>query len=505
MRILRALNPVLHPVLFAAYPLLALFALNQDEVRINMLWIPLALCTLAAVLLYAVLTRIFGSGPKAGALASLACLTFFYYGLFLEKAEGWGMGKGWFLALWLAIFVVGAVLLVRTNRPLDKLTLILLAGAAILVVRPIAEITVYQVNHPMVSSSDPRLWPTVLPSPTAAKGPPPPDIYVLMPDDYARLDVLKQKFGYDDSAFAQELRKRGFVFSRENRSPYSISEENMAAALNMDYVTGLAETLGSDSQDLRPLPLLIHENRAARLLEPLGYRYTHLDTDDTTYSLSNPDISPVASPDSFMNVWMQESIMSVVGGPLGFNQTSSEDRFRSAIDSVFQELTDISQEPGPKFVVFHTLIPHDPYVFGADGQPVTFEDTTGEQHSSKRGMSAYVDQIIGLNQRLLDAVDAIQANSETPPVIVLMADEGYEGRASLMGGEKGLEDARVKGVLAISMPGSGKPAVPKPPNIVNVMRFVFNRTLGTNYEMLPTASYPEGDYPYKFTDELEVK
>ena len=49
-----------------------------------------------------------------------------------------------------------------------------------------------------------------------------------------------------------------------------------------------------------------------------------------------------------------------------------------------------------------------------------------------------------------------------------------------------------------------KPRVPGPPNTVNVLRYVFNRVLGTHYPTLPSHSYPEGDYPYQF-EEMPVR
>lgn len=504
MDLLRRFAPALHPILFAAYPLLALFALNQTEIQLSVLWLPLALCVAAGAALYVIFMLIFKSGPKAGALASLVCLTFFYYGIFLEKASGWGLSKGLFLALWLALFVIVGVLLVRSSRGLENLTLILVAGAVVLIVGPIVRIATYHANNPAVSLSDPRLWPTALPDPTPPSGTPRPDIYVIVPDDYARMDVLRHQFGYDNAPFARRLQKRGFELSNQNRSPYSDSELNITAELNMDYVTGLPKILGSDSEDSRPPRRMIEDNRASRLLKTLGYRYVHLDTDEVTYSAGNPDISPVAAPDSFMSLWLQQSVLRTVGGPLGFNDASLDERFRGAITSVFDRLSAVSQEPGPKFVFFHTLVPHDPYVFGSQGQPVTFTDKTGEEHSSKRGMRYYLHQLQGLNQRLLDAVDAIQANSDTPPVILIMADEGFEGRPAILG-EAGMQDVRVKGLLAMSLPGAGKPSLPRPPNTVNALRFVFNRYFGTHYPMLPSRSYPEGHLPYQYTDELRIR
>jgi len=56
----------------------------------------------------------------------------------------------------------------------------------------------------------------------------------------------------------------------------------------MDYLSGLPRILGEKSQDVRPIKTLIQDNRAARLLKPLGYRYVHLDTDEVTFASGQP-------------------------------------------------------------------------------------------------------------------------------------------------------------------------------------------------------------------------
>ena len=61
-----------------------------------------------------------------------------------------------------------------------------------------------------------------------------------------------------------------------------------------------------------------------------------------------------------------------------------------------------------------------------------------------------------------------------------------------------MQQIRVKGLTALSMPGGAAAGVPDPPNLVNDLRFVFNHTFGAHYQLLPTASYPEGDLPYDY-------
>ena len=91
-------------------------------------------------------------------------------------------------------------------------------AAAVLLV-PVWKIVAYQIDHPPVRVSDPRLWPSVLRKPVLIGGIKRPDVYFIIPDDYARADVLKQYFHYDASGFIHQLEKRGFVVADQVGAP----------------------------------------------------------------------------------------------------------------------------------------------------------------------------------------------------------------------------------------------------------------------------------------------
>lgn len=136
-------------------------------------------------------------------------------------------------------------------------------------------------------------------------------------------------------------------------------------------------------------------------------------------------------------------------------------------------------------------------MFGALGEPVTYNAKSDTDLASAAGRRYYLKQLEGLNRRLLAAVDAIRAQSQRPPVIVIQSDEGFSANPETWG-ESAMKDIRVKGMLALDLPGPRRVAVPSPPNTVNTLRYVFNRYLGTHYPMLPSVSSPEGDYPYQY-------
>jgi hypothetical protein len=118
---------------------------------------------------------------------------------------------------------------------------------------------------------------------------------------------------------------------------------------------------------------------------------------------------------------------------------------------------------------------------------------------SPKGMTYYRRQLEFLNRELLRSVDAILSAAASPPVIVIQSDEGFQANPEPLG-EATMQTIRVKGLAAFYLPGVPHPGVPDPPTSVNDLRYVFNQYLGTHYDLLPSASYPEGDLPYEFKE-----
>ena len=83
---------------------------------------------------------------------------------------------------------------------------------------------------------------------------------------------------------------------------------------------------------------------------------------------------------------MRKSVLREIGGRFGFNDGAQDERFRRTYRSSFARLDSVTAQPGPKLVVYHTLLPHDPYIFGARGQSVSFPSTSDEVIHSRLGM-----------------------------------------------------------------------------------------------------------------------
>jgi hypothetical protein len=84
-----------------------------------------------------------------------------------------------------------------------------------------------------------------------------------------------------------------------------------------------------------------------------------------------------------------------------------------------------------------------------------------------------------LNKKMLEAVDAILSNSETPPIIVIQGDHGPWLQT---------KEKRMWILNAYYLPGNEDKLYPAI-SPVNTFRLIFNTYFEGNYDMLPDISY----------------
>jgi hypothetical protein len=467
----------------------------------------LVITLLACGALFLVFRLVFKESTKAGILATLVVVPFLLYGFFYDALFAWIGKSAWILLpIWLVLFTVCFVIAVRSKKELTKATHILNLVALVLVLINVVSIVRFQIQNPIGGISQIKShMPPDINKPQLDSESSLPDIYLILPDDYQRSDDLKHCFGYDDQQFTDYLEQKGFEIANQSQSNYLSSEFNMNAILNLDYFSFLSDILGSTkSENLVLQRRMIQDSRASRFLKSLGYRYVHIDSDIITFADRNPDIATVDSPDTLDYFLLKGSILRAFGGKFGFNNEATNSRLRKSIETAFDRLETASTTPGPKFVLFHCLPPHDPYVFGANGEPVTFPDNLpGPIHGSPLEMGYYVNQLKYLEKKLMDATDAILANSETPPIIIIQSDEGYEPEPPFYSEDVG-NTIRAHGFSAYYLPGNDKTTIP--PNLagVNTFRYVFDKYFSTNLGLLPVRTYlSDPEHPYRF-DELQL-
>jgi len=265
-----------------------------------------------------------------------------------------------------------------------------------------------------------------------------PDIYLILLDGHARQDVLADRYGYDDGPFLDALADRGFEIAGASHSNYLFTQLTLTSMFQMallDDVPELEPVIAGTAGNATARHVL-NQNPTFAFLRSHGY---------TTVSFSTPyEYVTVRQADVFIDgPQLTEFEWQLVASTFApdvierFAPTFFPDAQRARIHGAFDNVVAVARDRnlGPRFVFAHVLAPHTPLVFGPHGEPLDVpvlrrtEDTPSglglseaEFIERSAGQTAYVDD------RAIEAIDAILAASPQPPVIIVLSDHGPRSR-----------------------------------------------------------------------------
>ena len=513
---------VFHPLLFAAYPVLALLAYNIDWLRPAQALRTLLLSLLVAAAALALLAWLLHNWHRAGLLVSLFLGLFFAYGHIYDSMK-LGLGADIGRHRYLAPLLLGAAVLLawwilrRLRRP-EAATAPLNLMAAVALAFPLFTIARWEVaalSNPSAPATASRLH---LPA-----GQRPPDVYFLLVDAYARHDTLQRVFDVDNTPFLSFLQDHGFYVVTDSRSNYAQTGLSLSSTLNMDYVDALVPGLTENSRGRESLWKLIQHSQVRRQLESLGYvtvafssGLAGTELTDADYYLTAGSVDEnlgLVGVSPFETLLIQTTLLRLVSdGVVALPRLLPDVNYpyqvhRERIRSIFDGLKHLPAIDKPKFVFAHIISPHPPFVFAADGSPVTpdvpfslrFTDANKET-SSETYIHGYGQQVEFVNAQLEEVVQAILAHSEVPPVIVIEGDHGPDSNS----GRLSYVQERMTNLNAILLP-TGPDGLYPDLTPVNTFRVIFDKVFGADYPLLEDRVYfSQYDTPYEFLDETNA-
>jgi len=504
---------VVHPLLFAMFPILALYAHNVAKVSPAEIVLPTAIVLGSTLLLLVLCGVILRNLKKAGIVGSIFLVLFFSYGHIANAVEGWGVTYKVLLPVWVVLIICGAYFVIRTCRDLRTLTSILNIVAITLVIIPAITIVVQETtaaSHDVKTAGSIETNAVDLGEIDTL-----PDIYYIVLDRYASASTLREVYDFDNSEFIEYLSDRGFYVASESRSNYPKTASSLASSLNMEYINYLGEEVGEESDDLGPMYAMLEDYEVWRFLESGEYRFIHIGSwwEPTRVNrYADVNINHCQVPEFSMHLLETTMVYPIV-------QESSElpdwlrapfvEEFRvmhrNSVLYNFEKLAEVPSMEGPTFVFAHVFIPHEPYVFDRDGNHLTLEEANERSRTVN-----YVDQLIFANSKVVALVDELLSSSEVPPIIILQADEGpYPVGYELDGDDFRWEEAteaelREKmGILnAYYLPNVDNSLLYPSITPVNSFRVVFKLYFDADLELLPDKGYVSYSdrYPYKFID-----
>jgi hypothetical protein len=369
-----------------------------------------------------------------------------------------------------------------------------------------------------------------------ASAEPLPDIYYIILDTYGRTDIVKNIYNYDNAAFVDWLRQKGFYVASDSHSNYSQTMLSLASSLNLTYLDAAelkaARTTTGDPRwhvnlnsaaiqllnaahenERLPLAHMIQRNRVAETLKEHGYRFVAFTSGYGGVQFPNADVVRRAAVLSDF----EESLLSTTPIPeLAEKVYDPLELHRERVRYVFDHLGDSLGGLGPFFVFAHILSPHSPYVFKADGSAVDraglkpgvfYDEEVGLRNPADRArvIAGYRGQIAYVTRRIQKVIETILADSTRRRIIVLQGDHGPNVEMR-WAGPSGVAAAieRLSILNAYYVPSSMRRRLYPSITPVNTFRIILGQLFGQSWNLLPDRSYFSPANPYEFEDVTSV-
>jgi Sulfatase len=449
----------------------------------------------------------FGNKKKIALVVSLFLVAFFSYGHCFSVIEGVSLGgfeigtHRYLLFVWAVLFALGTYLVVKLpTSVVHQLTTLVTITASVLVIISIGRIVSYEFGIPHASNNHPSASYRDTDTDDSVNRPAEsPDIYYIILDGHASARTLKELYDYDLATFEKDLTDRGFYVASRSGSNYAETWLSLASSLNMSYLSTLAESV-----DKSMLDQLVQENRVVRFLKSRGYRIVNVSSNvgrnqRNKYADWNVRCGNFMA-DEFQSTLIQTTVLDPLREYLNIAYF-----YRNKILCTLSTLGEVQHRiDGPRFVFAHILLPHPPYVFGPNAEPVhggltfNWQELWGDK-------DRYVDQVIFIDKMIKDSVKKILSEADAEPVIVIQGDHGPQFEDSISAEEK--INARMRILNAYHLPKNGAALLYESITPVNTFRVIFKHYFHANYDLLEDKSY-YSDYseaektrdPSKFQD-----
>lgn len=525
---------LIHPFVFALYPTLFLYSQNINRFREDVIINPLVISFIFAAITFSICLIIVRKLQFAAAISSLLTLITFSYSRIADLIKNIqfnfgrlyiGPDKILFVII-LLILATSVFLIMRNKTQIKKvnnalsiisfvliaITFINISKSELKMNRSLSFLQVGKDFLSNIANQTERSQDLAMTNQT-------PDIYYFILDRYAGEKTLAE-YDFDNSAFLNFLKQKGFYIASEATSNYPKTFLSLGSTLNMDYLDFLTEkTNGGATSDESPVTPMVQNNKIIKFLKSKGYSYIHVGSGwDPTRSNPNANQNFIMTngrypfADEFTSGLLQTTIASPILKKLypdskAVSRNPKNNDHRSRVLYEFDTFNQIPEIKGPKFVFAHILIPHDPYVLDKNCKPLT-EKTT----KSKTVIENYLNQLSCTNLKMEVVINQILTKSQATPIIIIQADEGPLPIKNPVSGNlnwKDASDATLKEkfpiLSAYLLPNTKEPFLYPSITPVNSFRVIFNQYFNTNLPLLPDRNiiFENDKSYYKFIDVTE--
>ena len=310
------------------------------------------------------------------------------------------------------------------------------------------------------------------------------------------------------------LRDQGFTVLDDSHANYVRTSLSLATTMQMTHLEDMPGVPAPDSSGQAFLATAIRQSAVAKQFQALGYRFLNIGSWwAPTRSSPLADVNlHTPGPSEFAASLVEASALPALLRRVGAGDVNRRTRHWENNQYGLAASAGVRDEPGPKFVFSHILLPHPPYVHAPDGHFLTAEEVKGASSED-----LFRDQLAYANSRIREIIGGLLALPESErPIIILQADEGPETPeyrrtrdTTWDWNDATTEDLETKfGILnAWYVPGGTDLGLDPAQTSINTFPLLFREYFGLDYEPLEDRVFASSSYlrPYdliEITDRL---
>ena len=484
---------IIFPFLFSIFPIILLYSENIDEVPVTELTIPLILTFLIIFPLFIIINHILKSGIKAGIILTFLVAIFFSYGHIFNMLQDTPLfyldlvHQKYVIIPFMIVLITGVYFLVKTKKDLTNFRSIFNVVSIVMVLFVFINIGgFYLGNNSDIDELDEISFGNELDEISFGNGPTPghafPDIYHIVLDEYSSDDVLLEDFQFDNSEFLNYLVNSNFSIPYNTLANYPVTEQFLFSTLNMKYF----HTENFEEYNRLETEKRISSNFVMKFLKQNGYSiivpYSGYGPADRFHESNVNSCSDVLILKSrFLTELSRTTILNY------FAEKQIENERRYTQLCTLSELQDAGKKyDKPVYVFAHLFIPHAPYLFDKDGNPVTPQSNKLKGLEGWQNTDGYLNEIQFINKKMMNIMTKILSESDES-IIIIQGDTG----SSILNNPD-ISDymkKRLSILYAIYIPNADTKSFSKNISPVNTYRIIFNNYFETNLEILDNRYY----------------
>ncbi len=481
-------KPYLLTLLFAVYPVLAVYTYNAGELELSQMAMPLLTSLLLAATVFTIWALITRKKQPAGLLTAIFLLFFWYYSI-IQGAATTLIPASHRVFIPLTLIVYGllsyTVLRVKKQEILSKLTTILLIPVTLLLLYNLISLVPAELQKHRLQRDVRQPAHLHTAEHVVGEGPK-PDIYILVFDEFASIPTMKEEWGYDHGGFVKALQRMGFFVAKESKTRYTNTIRSLPSLMNLTY-------LDEDKPSAR-LYQAYDNNYLMNFLDQAGYEIFFIDgwgsfeysfgiEDINFYCMYNTYPEDEVIMDPFHYLLLRQSMLSPLARLFRDDTSNLYYRVNNYFLNFIGDFPAITNErEHPVLLYAHLMTPHLPFVFDRHGNfmenPTNYWEYESIDNETK--MELYLEQYLYISKRILDITAYILEQSTDEPVIILLSDHGVREQSTGVASKE--HSHRV--LNAIYFPGGDHSMLYDSIAPVNTLRVMMNQFFDQNYSML---------------------